>query len=69
MAFTFRMFTADGDDLPDYVAMRPDWNPGDTLYVNGKPTYRIRAIVPMHDLDNEVYAGIWEVEPVRDLES
>ena len=54
------------DDLDDYASSRPDWLPGDVLYKDGKPTYRITAIVPMHDLDNEV-AGIWEVEPVEPM--
>lgn len=64
MAFTFRVYLADGTDLDDYVAGRPDWQPGDTLYVEGLPAYRITSVIPMSDLDNGVYDGIWEVEPM-----
>ena len=32
--------------------------------VDGLPAYRIRAVIPMGSLDNGVYDGIWEVEPV-----
>jgi hypothetical protein len=28
------------------------------------PAYRIRSVIPLDDLDNEVYQGIWEVEPI-----
>jgi hypothetical protein len=28
------------------------------------PAYKIRQVIPLGDLDNEVYQGIWEVEPV-----
>jgi hypothetical protein len=33
MSFRSRVYLADGEDLDDYVATRPDWSPGDTLYV------------------------------------
>ena len=50
MSFRFRMYLADGEDLDDYVA-----------YIDGRPRYRISAVIPVSSLDNEVYAGIWEV--------
>ena len=31
MSFRFRLYLADGEDLDDYVAARPDWRPGDTV--------------------------------------
>ena len=40
-----------------------NWEPGDVLYAGGTPAYRIRTVIPMDDLDNEVYDGILEVEP------
>jgi hypothetical protein len=64
MAFTFRVFTTAGDDLDDYTASVPNWLPGDFLYRDGLPKYRVTAVIPMNDLDNEIYAGILEVEPV-----
>ncbi len=64
MSFKFRVFSADRDDLEDYIASVPNWDVGDVLYRDGKPAYRITAVIPMHDLDNEVYHGIWEVEPI-----
>jgi hypothetical protein len=30
------------------------------------PAYRIRSVILLDDLDNEVYQGIWEVEPLED---
>ena len=58
------MFLEDGTDLDDYVTSHTRWGPGDTLYAGGLPAYRITAVIPVGSLDNEVYAGIWEVEPV-----
>jgi hypothetical protein len=43
MSFKFRVYTVDGDDLDDYTASRPDWSPGDVLYEEGKPKWRITA--------------------------
>ena len=66
-AFKFRVYTVDGDDLDDlddYSSSEPNWQPGDELYVNGVPAYRIRTVIPIADLGNEIYQGIWEVEPV-----
>ena len=37
MSFRFRLFIADGEDLDDYVAARPDWRAGDTVYIDGRP--------------------------------
>ena len=65
MSFRFRMYLADGEDLDDYVSAVPNWKPGDTVYIDGRPKYRISAVIPVNSLDNEVYAGIWEVEPVQ----
>jgi hypothetical protein len=62
--FRYRVYTVDGDDLDDYTSSEPNWKPGDVLYAGGTPAYRIRTVIPMGDLDNEVYQGIWEVEPV-----
>ena len=58
------MYLADGEDLDDYVSAVPNWSPGDTVYIDGRPRYRISAVIPVSSLDNEVYAGFWEVEPV-----
>ncbi len=54
------------DDLDDYSSTEPNWKPGDELYVHGLPAYRIRSVIPLADLDNEEYQGIWEVEPLTD---
>ncbi len=62
--FKYRVYTVDGDDLDDYATSEPNWKPGDELYVDGFPKYRITAVIPMRSLDNGVYDGIWEVEPV-----
>ena len=64
MSFRFRMYLADGEDLDDYVAMRPDWSAGDVVYAGGRPAYRITAVIPVGNLDNDVYQAVWEVEPV-----
>ncbi len=64
MSFKFRMYAVDGDDLGDYESVVPDCNPGDTLYIDGRPKYRISAVIPVNSLDNDVYAAIWEVEPL-----
>ncbi len=62
--FLFRMHDATGDDLDDYQAARPDWHPGDVLYDAGLPKWRITAVIPADTLDSDVYAGVWEVEPI-----
>ena len=64
MSFRFRVYLADGEALDDYVAAVPNWQPGDTLYIDGRAKYRIRSVIPVGNLDNELYAGIWEVEPI-----
>ncbi len=64
VSFKFRVYNADDDDLDDYTSSEPNWSAGDVLYKDGKAAYRITAVIPMNDLDNEVYAGIWEVEPI-----
>jgi hypothetical protein len=63
MSFKFRVYSAEGDDLDDYTSSEPNWSAGDVLYINGRPRYRVTAVIPINDLDNEVYAGILEVEP------
>jgi hypothetical protein len=60
------MCAADGDDLGEYESVVPNCSLGDTLYVAGKPAYRISAVIPMDDLDNGVYDGIWEVVQLTD---
>jgi hypothetical protein len=62
--FRYRVYLEDGTDLDDYTSSEPNWKAGDELYVDGFPAYRIRAVIPMNDPDNEEYQGIWEVEPV-----
>jgi hypothetical protein len=51
MSFRFRMYLEDGEDIGDYTASVPNWLPGDTVYVEGWPKYRIRSVIPMNDLD------------------
>jgi hypothetical protein len=34
------------------------------LDAGGLPAYQITAVIPVNSLDNGVYAGIWEVEPI-----
>jgi hypothetical protein len=43
MSFRFRVYLADSEDLDDYVSSEPNWRPGDTLYIEGEPRYRISA--------------------------
>jgi hypothetical protein len=57
-------FTPSTANLDDYATSEPNWSPGDVLYAGGVPAYKIRQVIPLGDLDNEVYQGIWEVEPV-----
>lgn len=59
-----RVYTVDGDDLDDYNSSESNWSPGDVVYAGSEPSYRIRSAIPLGDLDNEVYDGIWEVEEV-----
>jgi hypothetical protein len=64
MSFRFRLCSKDGDDLGDYVASRPDWNTGDVLYAEGRPAYRVTAVISTDGLRGDAYAAIFEVEPV-----
>lgn len=64
--FKFRVYLEDGADLDDYSSSEPNWRAGDVLYAGGMPAYRICSVIPMVDPDNEVYQGIWEVEPLTD---
>ena len=64
MSFRFRMYLADGEDVDDYTSSEPNWSPGDVVYAGGRPAYRITAVIPVNSLNSEVYAGIWEVEPI-----
>jgi hypothetical protein len=34
----------------------------DLLYRDGLAAYRVTAVIPMSDLDDEIYPGILEVE-------
>jgi hypothetical protein len=65
--FRFRVYLEDGTDLDDYVTTAGTWRPGDTLYAGGLPAYRITKVIPVGNVDNELYQGIWEVEPIRPL--
>lgn len=62
--FRYRVFLDDGTDLPDYVCGPESWEPGDLLYEGGRAAYRITKVIPVQDLDNGLYEGIWEVEPI-----
>ena len=63
VAFSATVLRAPSIDT-DYVSSEPNWSPGDVVYAGGRPAYRITAVIPVSSLDDEVYDGIWEVEPV-----
>jgi hypothetical protein len=58
----YRVYLEDGTDLDDYVASPGPWSPGDTLYADGLPAYRITEVIPLADVDE--YDGIFTVEPI-----
>jgi hypothetical protein len=43
--FRYREYLEDGTDLDDYVTGPTPWRPGDTLYVDGRPAYRITEVI------------------------
>jgi hypothetical protein len=62
MAFTFRLFGTDGDDIGVYKTARSDWFPGDVVYEAGWPKWRITAILPVGELADSEFAAFWELE-------
>ena len=44
--------------------LEPNWKPGDELYVDGFPKYRIAAVIPGERLGSDVYDAVWQVEPM-----
>lgn len=65
MSFRFRVYLADGEELDDDVAAVPNWQPGDTLYIDRRAKYRVTKVDSDEDLEGSDYAGTWEVEPVK----
>jgi len=67
VAFHFRLFLPDGEDVGDFVTAAPDWSAGDEFFTGGRLRYRVRAVIPADDLDEtdgNIYQGVFEVEPV-----
>ena len=41
MAFRFRLFLPDGEELPDFHCAVPNWLPGDDLMITPQEQYRV----------------------------
>jgi hypothetical protein len=65
VTFTFEMYDGDGAKVGDYKTAVPGpWWPGDVLYTEGRPAWRITEIVTADDYEYaDDLAGCWLVEP------
>jgi hypothetical protein len=51
MAFSFRLYAADGDDLSVREFSEPNWRPGDTVALADQ-VYRVRDVVYLDEADD-----------------
>ena len=70
MAFKFRLYLEDGQDVGDLVTSAPNWKPGDQLYDSAHTRYAVVDVVDLTDMvdaseETESFLGALVVTPVE----
>ena len=65
MAFTFRLYLPNGEDVGQFATAAPDWSAGMEFRSGDRNRYRIESIVYDLDLPDEKFAGIFIVTPLE----
>jgi hypothetical protein len=70
MAFRFRLYLEDGNDVGDFVTAVPNWKPGDELYDDSHTRYAVVDVVDLTDVvdaseESEHLLGALVVTPAR----
>ena len=70
MAFKFRLYLANGDEIGDYVTGVSNWRPGDPGYVEGETRFEVVDVVDLTDVvdaseETESFIGALVVAPVE----
>lgn len=64
MAFTFRLYLENGEDVGTFATAAPDWRVGDE-FRSGIARYRIENIVVDEDVPGDEFQGVFVVSPIE----
>ena len=65
MAFTYRLYLENGEDVGTFATAAPDWNVGDEFRTGDGNRFRIENIVPERDLPVDDFHGLFVVTPLE----
>jgi hypothetical protein len=60
MAFRYRLYSADGDDLGEFMTAVPNWQPGERFFTGDGRRFEITRIVDI-DEPGSPFKGFFEV--------
>ncbi len=64
MAFRYRLYLEDGEDIGRFETMAPAWRIGDELYDDANNRFRVTAAIPADDFCSDDYNGLLIVTPL-----
>jgi hypothetical protein len=70
VAFKFRLYLENGEDIGDLVTAMPNWKPGDKLYDGSRIRYEVLDVVDLTDVvdpseESETFLGALVVTPLE----
>ena len=63
MAFTYRLYLPNGEDIGTFATAAPDWGIGDEFRTGGD-RFRIENILPGEELGSDEFHGLFVVAPL-----
>ena len=65
MAFRYRLYLEDGEDIGTFETMAPAWRIGDELYDDDHNRFRVTATIPADDFGSQDFHGLLAVTPLE----
>ena len=65
MAFKYRLYLPNGEDIGTFTTAVPDWDVGMDFRAGDGNTYRIVNLVPELDVEGSDYHGLFVVTPIE----
>lgn len=65
MAFRYRLYLENGEDIGRFETMAPTWRIGDELYDDDHNRFRVTASIPADDFGSDDYNGLLVVTPLE----
>ncbi len=64
MAFRYRLYLEDGEEIGTFETLAPTWRIGDELYNDDHNRFRVTATIPADDFGSEDFNGLLVVAPL-----